>query len=356
MILSLIILFAAFSSFNVSLYFLVRSVRKKQSIYFSLGNLSLSYCLIVYTLEVNQLILDFPSLIWTNVPFLYAVGPLVYLDSIQKNTLKWNWLHFLPSILFTAFLFDFYTSSDANKIELFQSENAENEELNLFSYLYLLHWGIYYWMAFLKEKRQAIRQFKSVTPKSNIIKIWLEKYFAVISALSFFSCLILDYTNIYESGLNQYTLLLVILLLVLIHVILTLKFYGENGKKIPASYKFTKKNVPVPFFEEQFKKMLIAEKRYTDPNLSLNDLAADLACSSQELSAFINQHYQQSFKSLLSQLRIAEFKQQVEKSDFERFTLLAIAKNCGFSSNSTFHRIFKQIEGITPKEYLDKKA
>jgi AraC-like DNA-binding protein len=36
----------------------------------------------------------------------------------------------------------------------------------------------------------------------------------------------------------------------------------------------------------------------------------------------------------------------------KRFTLSAMASQCGFASRTSFFRIFKQITGISPNEYL----
>jgi len=37
-------------------------------------------------------------------------------------------------------------------------------------------------------------------------------------------------------------------------------------------------------------------------------------------------------------------------------TIAGIAYDCGFNSQPTFHRAFKSITGITPKEYLQKNS
>jgi AraC-like DNA-binding protein len=44
----------------------------------------------------------------------------------------------------------------------------------------------------------------------------------------------------------------------------------------------------------------------------------------------------------------------VNEHGIDSFTLSALAEKAGFSSRATFFRHFKDIEGITPGEYIKK--
>ena len=50
--------------------------------------------------------------------------------------------------------------------------------------------------------------------------------------------------------------------------------------------------------------------------------------------------------------RIAEFKRLVEKDEYAKYTLSALAELCGFSSRASFFRYFKKATNITPNEYI----
>lgn len=99
------------------------------------------------------------------------------------------------------------------------------------------------------------------------------------------------------------------------------------------------------------------EKPYTRTDLKSTDLAALAGCSSHDLSYVFNQHLEKSFYDYVNEYRVEEFKRLVAVVDTSRYTLSALAEQCGFSSRASFFRHFKAITGSTPAEYLrDLKA
>ena len=50
-------------------------------------------------------------------------------------------------------------------------------------------------------------------------------------------------------------------------------------------------------------------------------------------------------------LQIEKFKQLVQSSKFQQFSILGLASEAGFSSKSTFYAAFKKFEGMSPKQY-----
>ena len=59
-----------------------------------------------------------------------------------------------------------------------------------------------------------------------------------------------------------------------------------------------------------------------------------------------------NFNSYLNIYRINHVKQLFNEIDFQKTTLMYIYTEAGFSNQSTFNRVFKQIEEITPSEYV----
>lgn len=94
------------------------------------------------------------------------------------------------------------------------------------------------------------------------------------------------------------------------------------------------------------------ERPYINPDLKMGDLAVSLGTSSHSLSYLLNQYLNQSYYDFINKYRISEFKKLVADSKYSRYTLVALAELCGFSSRASFFRSFKKSTGVTPNEYI----
>ena len=94
------------------------------------------------------------------------------------------------------------------------------------------------------------------------------------------------------------------------------------------------------------------ERPYINPDLKMGDLAVSLGTSSHSLSYLLNQYLNQSYYDFINEYRISEFKKLVADSKYSRYTLVALAELCGFSSRASFFRSFKKSTGVTPNEYM----
>lgn len=97
------------------------------------------------------------------------------------------------------------------------------------------------------------------------------------------------------------------------------------------------------------------EKPYLKTDLKSSDLAAIAGCTGHDLSYLFNQFMNISFYDYVNRYRVEEFKSMVRNVDTSRFTLSAMAQQCGFSSRASFFRHFKAITGQTPAEYMNEK-
>jgi AraC-like DNA-binding protein len=96
------------------------------------------------------------------------------------------------------------------------------------------------------------------------------------------------------------------------------------------------------------------DQLYLDPRLQLENVSARTGLPAKTISATLNQHLGQSFNQWVNCYRVEAFKQKLTKKDQRHLTLAGIAKECGFNSPTTFQRIFKQLTGMVPTEYLDQ--
>lgn len=99
--------------------------------------------------------------------------------------------------------------------------------------------------------------------------------------------------------------------------------------------------------------LMAVAKPFINPELKLADLASALNVSSSVLSYFFNQYLNKSYYDFVNEYRIGEFKRIVnDTADISRYTLSALAEQCGFSSRASFFRSFKKLTGITPNEFI----
>jgi len=111
----------------------------------------------------------------------------------------------------------------------------------------------------------------------------------------------------------------------------------------------------LPVSADQRRQVLDAireQELYKDPELTLASLARHLGETPNAVSRIINGGFNQSFNEFINTYRIGEVKRRLTAGDTERLTILALAFDAGFSSKTTFNRVFKEQTGYTPKAYL----
>ncbi|MFZ2899896.1 MAG: helix-turn-helix domain-containing protein [Saprospiraceae bacterium] len=100
------------------------------------------------------------------------------------------------------------------------------------------------------------------------------------------------------------------------------------------------------------KRLLEEEKSYLDPKLSLKTLADLLHSNTKYLSQVVNLHFGDNLQAFLNHFRVEEAKRRLAEEDSSTLTLYGIAMQCGFRNKSTFYKVFRQMTGRTPLEYV----
>ncbi|MDR2474471.1 MAG: AraC family transcriptional regulator [Bacteroidales bacterium] len=96
------------------------------------------------------------------------------------------------------------------------------------------------------------------------------------------------------------------------------------------------------------------KKPYLDVDFSESQLATDLNTNITYISACIRIKENLTFTIFLNKYRINRIKLALKDNDLDKFTLQHIYSLSGYRHQSTFNRMFKTIEGITPSEYIQK--
>lgn len=97
--------------------------------------------------------------------------------------------------------------------------------------------------------------------------------------------------------------------------------------------------------------LLIAEKRFLEPDLTLDKIATELSLSKSHLSRVINAELGVGFIDYINTLRVEEAKSYLLNPEFSRYTLESIGLEAGFHSKSSFNVAFKKVTGVTPSQF-----
>lgn len=103
---------------------------------------------------------------------------------------------------------------------------------------------------------------------------------------------------------------------------------------------------------ENVNNYLCKNRTFTNPNLSLNELAQKLKMQPHLLSKVINDGFNKNFFDFINSYRIEEFKKLAKDKRYKHHTFVSLAFEVGFNSKTAFNRSFKKMTNQTPREYL----
>lgn len=97
--------------------------------------------------------------------------------------------------------------------------------------------------------------------------------------------------------------------------------------------------------------LVLMSSQYSS-NLSLSSVAESLGASSFHLSHVLSKEFGMGFSTMLARIRINRAKELLSGGASAKETAFLV----GFSDQAYFTRVFKRIEGCSPREFLQKKA
>lgn len=96
---------------------------------------------------------------------------------------------------------------------------------------------------------------------------------------------------------------------------------------------------------------LYTNARFTDPHLTVKDVAKDAGLPIAVVSRCINRVAEKNFNELVNELRVEEAKRLLADAQNDPYTTEAIGTMAGFSSRSNFFSVFKRLTGQTPNAF-----
>lgn len=329
-------------------------------------------------------------------PLYLLLGPLFYfyvrgllLDDHKLS--KWDWLHFIPSILFFINITPYFFNTWDHK--LIYATNVIKDPHNFLSIDYLFMpssisfltrpiIALFYVIASVAIifRRKLNENYDTIQAKL-IIK-WLA-LFIVISSVLYLGFLLFSFSAFYidalKLGSRQGDVILYSTIGGLLLLNLSLLFFPNILYGLPQlDYAIaTKQNLKLEeqlgiaedikkqtrSFEISTEKLnllklkvdkYIEQKPYLNPDFNLTVMSTDTDIPVHHLSYFFNEHLKVNFNTWKNDLKIAYVIDLIRNGSGEILTLDALAKQAGFGSRTSFFNSFKQKMGITPSEYLNQ--
>jgi ligand-binding sensor domain-containing protein/AraC-like DNA-binding protein len=148
----------------------------------------------------------------------------------------------------------------------------------------------------------------------------------------------------------------------LLSILYFIVYFVRNRKSIGKSLarggegKYSRVRIDTVASEEIMQKLdayLRTEKPYLNPNLKLSEVAAAIGCTDSRLSQALSLYAKINYYDYVNRYRLEEFKRRVAEEGSSRYTLTALAEQCGFK-HTTFFSTFKRETGMTPTEYVQQ--
>ena len=106
---------------------------------------------------------------------------------------------------------------------------------------------------------------------------------------------------------------------------------------------------------DALKRAMHTDRLFLDSALSVDTLGKHLLLSPKLISAVLNQHLHTNFNAYVNRYRVEAVTDRLTNPADNYLTLTGIAFECGFNSQATFQRTFKQLMGISPSEYIAQR-
>ncbi len=323
-------------------------------------------------LLLKQVYFQYPEWALWGSDILVLCGPLIYFYTqsvIYKDFhfTKRRVFHFLPFIvLFLITEVSYLSAGHDMQIKILKAII----ERKIPATVYMVSFAMYvYFFAYLFAAAKVVRQYETAasdrySDSQKVTLGWLKTiiYF-------FLSLMLLSVVNVllsFQAMKNAYFIGLAIMILLLLLFIIFVLFKALrnpgffsvwNEKEIGEAVhpdKYVSSQMPSPEKQLILEKLLQhmqSQKPYLEPDLTLEDLAAQIAIKPKLLSQVINELLQQNFFLFINHYRIEEAKRLLDNPKDKKITVLEVMYQVGFNSKSSFNTLFKKETGITPSEF-----
>lgn len=266
---------------------------------------------------------------------VFLIGPNVllliqrYLSNTALNSK--TLLHLIPSLIY--FLSEWYQTPFFVLIK----------SIGMF-WLWNTQLGLYLIFSYLKLNKSKFKSTKDF--------VWIKMFLNYFLVIYIYNLILRSVSNSFLQLPDELLLSATIFLIFLI-IIISLKSLNDPISR-PVIYEkmfVNDKNIysNVVNLASEF---IINNQLHHNPDFKISDLSIATGISERVISRQINDELGINFNKFINSFRIEEIIKNFETPGFENYTIMAIATESGFRSNSAFYKAFKEYTGLTPTQYL----
>ena len=326
------------------------------------------------------------------VPFhhLYFIGPVIffYVQSLLNPSFKFGkreWLHLIPGILYLIYsLVIVVTDKLILRKYYFLDDGADRDFDNwyqLSGYVSMIIYfiaSIRYYNLYKKLLVQVLSYADSVLFKwirnfliaflvilivrfilfmlafNYELRYWDTWWYFFAFSIAFYYIAVTGYANSVKTKMPFSTDLFTSKPALLLHYSLQDNSSIEEAEVIEMNTGNIEKEDDsfVKAWKEKILQTVVTQKLYTEPELSLTDMAKNLGTNASVLSKAINKSFEMNFNDFINYYRVQGVIEKLKAGEQKTQTLLGIAYDCGFNSKATFNRAFKKVTGKNPKDFI----
>lgn len=313
--------------------------------------------------QQSGIFLQLPGLIFLDMGIPFLLGPVIwfYVMSLTRGkNHKYNQaIHLVPALVIYVVFLDIIFLPPEDKLELLNAPAGDTGlRFKAHTILQLLPVPVYLVFSYLSLVKYRVRLKRSHSSLVKKTHRWLSVMLMVFLVfwLVISAGIILD--NFFNENFNGE----MIFTLGMMSFIVFIGIYGylrnrnvDNLIADAISSHDRDEKVANKKYQAVVEQFTSEQKPYLEPELTLHGMATRLGVPPHTLSHILNSEYEMNFFDYINTLRIREFKEMISRGEHRKYSILALAYECGFNSKTAFYRFFKNREGISPGEYIKSR-
>ena len=282
-----------------------------------------------------------------------------------------NLLHFLPALVYNLYVLVIWVADQCVLDEVYFYANGQDKDFDpwyqILGFLYMVYYLV---QSLILYRKYTFLTFNTVSFADTMTFVWAKRFLLEFIALVVIRMLFFVLNPEWDEFGRKFWYYLTFSILFYYITIsgylnsvrskTSFSDWQATSSDTPAetqrlSIEVKIQNDPLPdlqAWKEKVEHLMLADKLYENPELTISDLAERLDTHSKRVSQVINQGFGLNFNDFVNKYRVNALIKKFEQGESSLVTFLGLALECGFNSKSTFNRAFKRETGESPKDFI----